>query len=127
MEPTVLLKEMVEEMKTVAKTDTVIGEPIEVAGNIIIPVSRIALGFGGGTGHGEGDDQAKHSKGLGEGGGGGGGIRVEPAAFIVIREGKVEIQAVPGKRGALDELFDKAPELVDKFFKARNNPPATQA
>jgi len=126
MEPKELLKEIVDDMKTVAKTDTVIGEPIEVAGNIIIPVSRVALGFGGGTGHGEGDDVSKHTKGLGEGGAGGGGIRVEPAAFIVIREGKVEIQAVPSKRGALDELFEKAPELVEKFMKARStNPPTT--
>lgn len=124
MEPKELLRDMVEEMKTVAKTETVIGDPIEVAGFTLIPISRVALGFGGGTGHGEGDDEAKHSKGLGEGGAGGGGIRVEPAAFIVVHEGKLEVMAVPGKRGALDELFEKAPELVDKFMKFRTPTPA---
>lgn len=127
MEPKDLLTNMVEEMRQVAKTETVIGNPIEVAGNTIIPVSRVSMGFGGGTGHGEGDDTAKHSKGLGEGGGGAGGIRVEPAAFIVIKEGKVEIIGVPNKRTSLDELFDRAPELVDKFMKNRSEAKPTSA
>lgn len=124
MEPKELLRDMVEEMKTVAKTETVIGEPIEIAGFTLIPVSRVALGFGGGTGHGEGIDP-KNAKGLGDGGGGGGGIRVEPAAFIVVHEGKLEILAVPNKRGPLDELFEKAPELVDKLAKLRPTPTTT--
>lgn len=119
METKDLLNGMVEEMRQVAKTETVIGEPMEVAGNTIIPVSRVSLGFGGGSGHGEGDDPSKHTKGLGEGGGGAGGIRVEPAAFIVVKEGKVEVMGIPGKRTPLDELFERAPELVDRFAKVR--------
>lgn len=114
-------------MRQVAKTETVIGDPIEVAGNTIIPVSKVSLGFGGGTGHGEGDDEAKHAKGLGEGGGGAGGIRIEPAAFIVVKEGKVEVVGIPGKRTALDELFERAPELMDKFMKARAESKPTPA
>jgi uncharacterized spore protein YtfJ len=125
MEAQTLLKEIVEDMRQVAKTETVIGEPIEIAGNTIIPVSRISMGFGGGTGHGEGGDEAKHNTGEGEGGGGGGAIRVDPAAFIVIREGKVEVQAVPAKRGALDELFDRMPEMLDKVMGARQNKEST--
>ncbi len=127
METKDLLSNMVEEMRQVAKTETVIGQPIEVAGNTIIPVSKVSLGFGGGTGHGEGDDTTKHAKGVGEGGGGAGGIRIEPAAFNVVKEGKVEIMGVPGKRTALDELFDHAPELVDKLVKARAEPKPQEA
>ena len=127
MEPKDLLTNMVEEMRQVAKTETVIGDPIEVAGNTIIPVSRVSLGFGGGTGHGEGDDPKSHTKGLGEGGGGAGGIRIEPAAFIVIKEGKLEVVGVPNKRTSLDELIDRAPELVDKFVKTRNEAKPTSA
>jgi uncharacterized spore protein YtfJ len=110
-------------MRQVAKTETVIGEPIEVAGNTILPVSRITMGFGGGTGHGEGGDEAKHNTGEGEGGGG--AIRVDPAAFIIIKEGKVEVQAVPAKRGALDELFERMPDMLDKVMGARQPKEAT--
>ncbi len=125
MEAQTLLKEIVEDMRQVAKTETVIGEPIEVAGNTIIPVSRISMGFGGGTGHGEGPVDDKHSTGEGEGGGGGGAIRVDPAAFIIIKEGKVEVQAVPAKRGALDELFEHMPEVLEKVMNARQPKQAT--
>jgi sporulation protein YtfJ len=127
MEPKDLLTNMVEEMRQVAKTETVIGDPIEVAGNTIIPVSRVSLGFGGGTGHGEGDDTTKHSKGLGEGGGGAGGIRIEPAAFIVVKEGKVEVVGVPNKRTSLDELIDRAPEFMERVMKARGEARPTSA
>jgi uncharacterized spore protein YtfJ len=125
MEAQTLLKELVEDMRQVAKTETVIGEPIEVAGNTIIPVSRITMGFGGGTGHGEGGDETKHATGEGEGGGGGGAIRVDPAAFIIIKEGKVEVQAVPAKRGALDELFEHMPEVLEKVMGTRQSKEAT--
>lgn len=125
MESKDLLTNLVEEMRQVAKTETVIGIPMEIAGNTIIPVSRISLGFGGGSGHGEGGDEVKHNKGLGEGGGGGGGIRIEPAAFIVVKEGKVEIMPVPSKRGALDELFEHMPEVVDKVLHARESRPTS--
>lgn len=121
METQDLLKEMVEDMRQVAKTETVVGEPIEVAGNTIIPVSRISMGFGGGTGHGEGGDEGKHTTGVGEGGGGGGAIRVDPAAFIIIKDGQVVVEAVPAKRGALDELFERMPEVIDKVMATRQS------
>jgi uncharacterized spore protein YtfJ len=78
MEAQTFLKELVEDMRQVAKTETVIGEPIEVAGNTIIPVSRITMSFGGGTGHGEGGDETKHATGEG---GGGGAIRVDSSSL----------------------------------------------
>lgn len=127
MEAQALLKEIVEDMRQVAKTETVVGEPIEIAGNTIIPVSRISMGFGGGTGHGEGPTDTKHSTGEGEGGGGGGAIRVDPAAFIIIKEGKVEVQAVPAKRGALDELFEHMPDVIEKVMGSRPSKEAVPA
>ncbi len=64
---------------------TAYGDPVEVDGVTVIPVARVALGFGAGGGVGE----AKHSEN-GEdapqpvGGGGGGGGAVQPLGFIEI-------------------------------------------
>lgn len=119
MEATELLKSLVEEVRQLAKTETVVGEPITVAGHTIIPISRVAVGFGGGAGGGEAGDQAKHQRGTGSGGGGGGGVKVEPAVFIVSKGDELSIMAAPGKRGAFTELFEHLPDLVEKMTAAK--------
>lgn len=118
MEPTDLLKALVEEVRKLADTSVIIGEPITVAGNTVIPVTRLMVGFGGGSGSGEGGDESKKQQGRGAGGGGGGGVRVEPAAFIVAKGDELSILAAPGKRGAASELFEHLPDLVEKLLEA---------
>jgi uncharacterized spore protein YtfJ len=62
---------------------TIYGEPISAEGRTIIPVARVAYGFGGGGGL-----SAKHapqSPGRnGEGAGGGGGVRAVPVGVVEI-------------------------------------------
>ena len=60
-----------------ASVKNVFGEPIEVGDKKVIPVARIAYGFGGGYGEGGKKIQAANSpseKPFGEGAGGGGGM-----------------------------------------------------
>jgi uncharacterized spore protein YtfJ len=46
-------------------------------------------------------------------------VRVEPAAFIVLQDGQVSVMGAPGKRGALSELFEQVPDLVEKISAAQ--------
>ena len=63
---------LLEKLKGIAQTDTVVGQPIVADGVTLIPVSRVSVGFGlGGVG------------GKGEAAGSGGGLTVEPIAFPV--------------------------------------------
>ena len=71
---------------------TVYGDPIVVEGKTIIPVAKVAYGFGAGAGpvrKGEGEDQT----GGKEAGGGGGGIVARPVGVIEIT--KEETKFVP--------------------------------
>jgi uncharacterized spore protein YtfJ len=62
---------------------TVFGEPVSAEGRTIIPVARVAYGFGGGGGLSR--NQAPDSRGPdGEGGGGGGGAHAVPAGVVEI-------------------------------------------
>ena len=62
---------------------TVFGEPISAEGRTIIPVARVAYGFG--SGGGVSATHAEHSPdGKGEGQGGGGGVRAVPAGVVEI-------------------------------------------
>lgn len=113
-----LMKTLVDEIATVARTETVIGEALVLGEHTVIPISRVSIGFGGGSGEGEGTDPSKGS-GKGGGGGGGGGVKVEPAAFIVVKGGELSILAAPSKKGALGDLFEHLPDMVEKIAEAQ--------
>ncbi len=104
-----IIGKLMEELRTVAKTETIMGKEIQVGDVTLIPVSRISLGVG--AGGGQGSDNKK----TGEGGGGGGGVMVTPIAFIAVKAGEISFHGL--KRGGLfSELFDQLPELAEKIM-----------
>lgn len=104
-----IISKLMEELKTVAKTETILGQEIRVGEFTLIPVSRISLGVG--AGGGKGTDNKKE----GEGGGGGGGVMVTPVAFIVIKGGEISFHGIK-RGGALDGLFEHLPEITEKIL-----------
>ncbi len=116
MDPRELLEGIAAKVREMAKTETIVGEPIVLGDATLLPVTRVMVGFGGGSGTGDAETKSdKAQKAVGSGGGGGGGVRVEPAAFIVLQRGEVSIMAVPGKRGALAGLVEHMPDLIEKL------------
>lgn len=107
-----ILKDIVGELKNIASTQTVVGDPITISDKTVIPVVKISLGFGAGGGQGE-----AREKGAGFGGGGGGAARIEPAAFIIMDEKKVSL--LTAKPGKLDALVDAVPALFGKVRELR--------
>jgi uncharacterized spore protein YtfJ len=114
-----LLDGLMEEFRKVAATETIVGQPMTLGDATVVPVIRIAVGVGAGGGEGEGTDPKAEQQGKGAGVGGGGGVRVEPAAFIVMRGGEIEILSAPGKSGRLAEAFEHLPDLVAKLAETR--------
>ena len=106
----------------VADSNAVIGEPIELGGATLVPISRLGIGLGAGGGVGEGERPARkngHRQGHGKGAGGasGGGARVRPVAVLAFTDEGVSVLPVPGKKGKLDALIERIPEWVEKFEK----------
>ena len=123
MQPQDLIDTLMKNIQQVAKTETIVGDPIQVGTSTVIPVIRLNLGFGAGGGEGEGTDPKAGGGGKGTGGGGGGGIKIEPAAFIVAKGDDLSIMAAPGRRGALAEVFEHIPDLLEKVMDARKQKP----
>ena len=70
-----------------AGVKSVFGDPVRVGGRAVIPVARIAYGFGGGFGPaprkpGSGSNEGER----GTGGGGGGSLWARPAGVIEVTE-----------------------------------------
>lgn len=99
-----LMKSLLDQLKVIATTDTIVGEPFKAGEISVIPVSRVSMGIGVGGG---GQSQR------GEGVGGGGGVKVEPIAFLVVKDHSVSLLNI-GKGKGLDALYEKVPELIDK-------------
>jgi uncharacterized spore protein YtfJ len=101
-----VIKTALDQMQYIAKTETVVGEPI-VAGKVtLIPVSRVSIGFAAG-GAGKDDKCAT-------GAGTGGGITITPVAFIAITEDRVQVHPVSPEDPFLSRIIELAPEAVKK-------------
>ncbi len=112
------LGQLAEDLKQFAKTETIFGEPIEIQGNTVIPVCKMAIGYGGGGGEGEGSGEQKGG-GKGVGGGAGGGVKLEPAALIIAREGEISVVGIRAKGSKLEALLEMLPEAIEKLMKAK--------
>jgi len=99
-----LFDKAVGEIERMLNTKTVVGEPITVEGNTLIPL--INVGFGFGVGAGQGTDP---KKGTGHGGGTGGGGGVKPVALIIVNKDGVRVE--PIKSGATS-LLEKIADTV---------------
>ena len=110
-----LFNTTITEIERMLNTKTVVGEPITVEGNTMIPL--VSVGFGFGAGGGEGTESGKCS---GTGGGTGGGGGVKPVAVIIINQDGVRVE--PIKSGASSAL-EKLAETVGKVAtsKAESN------
>lgn len=110
-----ILASLLENLKTMVSSKTIVGDPLEIGKSTIIPVMKVSIGLGAGGGEIEGEKAQK--KGSWTGGGGGGGLCVSPVGFLVIQDEKVSM--VTPKTARVSWLAESLPELFDKFAEAR--------
>lgn len=91
------------------KSETVVGEPIEVGETTLVPI--ISVAFGCGTGSGKGADKKEAAGG---GAGLGAAAKITPNAIVVIKGDKVNLLPIGGKSG-IDNLLDLVPGIVSKI------------
>jgi len=103
---------LLEKLRNIAQTETVIGEPLHSGESTIIPVSRISVGMGMGGHTGKGDTASS-----------GGGLRIDPVAFLVLKGDDVRVLPVEKAQSALSKIADLTPEVV--AFLLKNIPKKT--
>jgi uncharacterized spore protein YtfJ len=110
-----LLDKLSGHVKSIANTETVVGEEFKIGEFTCKPVIKVGTGFG--SGYGSGDDPKGKYKGTG--GGAGAGIGIIPLGFLVARGSEISFIAVD-KKTALSTLFEKVPDLVEKMAEMKN-------
>lgn len=108
-----LFDKAVGEIERMLNTKTVVGEPITVENNTLIPLVNVGFGFGVGGGEG-----TEPKKGSGHGGGTGGGGGVKPVALVIVNEDGVRVE--PIKSGTASVL-EKVAESIGSVASAKTD------
>lgn len=96
-------------IREMVDSNTVVGEPITTADGVtLIPVSRLSFGFGCGGG-----DYGKQQDKLGAGAAA--GVRVEPMAFLVVKDGVTRMLPVAAPAiTTVDRAIELVPQVLDR-------------
>lgn len=111
-----LMQTAMESIKEMVDVNTILGDPVETPeGSVILPVSRVSLGFAAGGTEYEVDQRRNDSPSkFPFGGGSGAGISVNPVAFLVVGQGQVRLMPVD-TNAVFDRLIDLAPKVLDRI------------
>lgn len=114
-------------LKDMIDVNTIVGDAITSPdGSVIIPISKVAIGFGVGGSEFEKVNNKKFDPEEPKsmfGGATGGGISLTPEAFLVVGNGKIRMISVTPQNTIYDRLLDFAPDAIDKvaeFFKPKS-------
>ena len=109
------LSEMMEtamsKVREMVSSDTVIGQPITTPDGVtLVPVSRLSFGFTCG-----GSDFGKQVDGKNFAGGTASAVKVEPVAFLVVKDGVTRVMpvAIPAM-GTADRIIEMVPQVMDR-------------
>lgn len=107
-----LFDKAINEIERMLNTKTVVGDPIVVEGNTLIPLVSVGFGFGAGGGEGTGPGKC-----VGTGGGTGGGGGIKPVAMIIINKDGVRIESI---KSGTASVLEKVAESIGKAASAKS-------
>ena len=96
-------------IREMVDSNAIVGEPITTPDGVtVIPISRVSFGFGSGGGD-YGAAKANF------GGGAGASVRIDPVAFLIVKDGMTRIMpvAVPAV-ATVDRVLDLVSEVMDR-------------
>ena len=105
-----LMDASMSKIREMVDSNTIIGEPIQTPDGVtLIPVSRLSFCFGCGGG-----DYGKQTPAM-FGGASTAGVKVEPVAFLVVKDGVTRVMpvALPAV-GTVDRVIDLVPQVMDR-------------
>ncbi len=108
-----MMRTAMDKVREMVDTNTIVGQPITTPDGVtLIPISKVSFGFGGGGG-----DYGKAPQ-ENFGGGSAAGVKIDPVAFLVIKDGATRVLpvAVPPV-STLDRVVEMVPDIMDKVEK----------
>jgi sporulation protein YtfJ len=108
-----MMSTAMDKVRDMVDTNTIVGQPITTPDGVTpIPISKVSFGFGSGGG-----DYGKNTKD-GFGGGSAAGVKIDPVAFLVVKDGAVRVMPVSvPPTSTMERVVEMVPEIMDKVEK----------
>lgn len=121
-----MMENTISKIREMVDVNSVVGTPITTPDGVtIIPISKVSIGFGGG-----GSDFVSKNVNKQEnpfGGGAGGGVKINPIAFLIIKDGNVRMLPVAAAANTTaDRVVEMVPDVLDRisaFIDSRTRKP----
>ncbi|EQJ61724.1 hypothetical protein QSQ_1264 [Clostridioides difficile P32] len=112
-----------ETIKGSIDANTIIGDPIKTDTTVVVPISKVTIGFGiGGGEYSKGyDDKDREIELKNEksdtnfAGGSAGAISVQPVAFVVVESGETRIMSLDSNINLVDNILSITPRVLEKI------------
>ena len=105
-----VMNSTMEKVREMVDANNIVGAPITTPDGVtLIPISRVSFGFGSGGG-----DYGKQTPAM-FGGASTAGVKVEPVAFLVVKDGVTRVMpvAIPAM-GTADRVIEMIPQVMDR-------------
>ncbi|MDR1391917.1 MAG: GerW family sporulation protein [Clostridiales bacterium] len=110
-----LVQKSMQAIKDMVDVDTIIGKAVVTDdGSTIIPISRVAFGFGVG-GSDFFTNKTREDQKNPFGGGCGTGVTIVPVAFMVVGKGQIKLIPINPGSNIYDKLLEMIPDAIDKI------------
>ncbi len=111
-----LMKISMENLKEMVDVDTIVGNPVKTDnGQTIIPISKVAFGFG--AGGSEFESTTRTDSGQPPfGGGSGGGVAITPIAFLVVNQEGVELKHLEERTHLYERILEQVPKTINSIM-----------
>ena len=109
-----LMQESMAKVRELADTNTIVGQPIRTPDGVtLIPISRVSMAMGGGGSvFGKKKDVSPDGN---LGAGLGVGVKVDPVAFLIVKDGITRVMPVAAPpMNTVDRIVEMVPDVMDK-------------
>lgn len=115
-----LMETTLETIKGSIDANTIIGDPIQTESTVVVPISKVTIGFGIGggeysKGHDNDDNIHNDKKDSNFAGGSAGAISVSPVAFVVVEDGETRLMSLDSNINLVDNILTVTPRVIEKI------------
>lgn len=121
-----LMETTLENIKASIDANTIVGDAIHTETTVVIPISKVTVGFGiGGGEYSKGYTETKTKKeekvqeqpDTNFAGGSAGAISVQPVAFVVVENGETRLMSLDNNINMVDNILTITPKVIEKIQK----------
>lgn len=115
-----LMDTTLDTIKGVIDANTIVGDPIRNNNTVVVPISKITIGFGIGggeysKGYDKKDPNASSNQEPGFAGGSGAAISVQPVAFVVVENEETRLMSLDHNINMIDTVLNITPKVIEKL------------